>query len=78
MAIGFNLDDMEIAGLSNPQEIYELNKRIRNLKKQLETAREEAIKEFAEVLKKNEGRRGVPIAAIDRLVKEMTDGHEAE
>ncbi len=31
----------------------------------------EAIKEFSERLKRNEGRRGVPIATIDNLVKEM-------
>lgn len=35
--------------------------------------RAEAIKEFAERLKRNEGRRGVPIATIDRLAKEMTE-----
>ena len=40
----------------------------------------EAIKEFAERLKKYEGRRGVPIATIDNLVKEMVgdDGGSSE
>ena len=37
----------------------------------LKTAKAETIKEFAERLKKNEGRRGVPIGTIDNLVKEM-------
>ena len=36
----------------------------------------EAIKEFAERLKKNEGRRGVPIATIDNIVKEMVGDTE--
>ena len=31
----------------------------------------DAIKEFADRLKKLEGRRGVPVASIDNLVKEM-------
>jgi translation elongation factor EF-G len=39
----------------------------------VKTAKTEAIKEFAERLKENEGRRGVPIGTIERLVKEMTE-----
>jgi hypothetical protein len=39
-------------------------------------AKAEAIKEFAERLKENEGRRGVPIGTIERLVKEMTEVQE--
>ena len=31
------------------------------------------IKQFAEILKKNEGRSGVPIATIDNLVKKLTE-----
>ena len=38
--------------------------------------RAEAIKEFAERLKKYEGRRGVPVATIDNLVKEMVGDAE--
>ena len=36
----------------------------------------EAYKEFAERLKRNEGRRGVPIGTIDNLVKEMVGENE--
>ena len=45
----------------------EENRRLVKLKKA------DVIKEFAERLKENEGRRGVPIGTIDRLVKEMTE-----
>ena len=34
-------------------------------------AKAEAYKEFAERLKRNEGRRGVPIGTIDNLLKEL-------
>jgi vacuolar-type H+-ATPase subunit I/STV1 len=51
MAIGFHLDDWERESLSDSHDVYELNKQIRNLKKQLETVRSEAIREFAERLK---------------------------
>lgn len=37
----------------------------------IERQRVEAVKEFAERLKRNEGRRGVPIATIDNIAKEM-------
>lgn len=42
----------------------------------LNMAKSEAIKEFGERLKQNEGRRGVPIGTINNLVKEMTEVSE--
>ena len=41
------------------------------LQKYIVTAKVEAIKEFAERLKKNDGRRGVPIGTINLILKEM-------
>jgi glutamyl-tRNA reductase len=84
MSIGFHFDDMDIASLSDPTKIYELNKQIRNLKKQLETARAEAIKEFVERLKPKlrNNAHVSPFASnlndviIDNLVKEMTEGKD--
>ena len=43
---------------------------------EIEKAKSEAIKEFGERLKQNEGRRGVPIGTINNLVKEMTEVSE--
>ena len=81
MAIGFHLDDMEEAYFSDPQKMYELNQEIRNLKKQLKTARVEAVKEFAERLKAEAIAMfdedncidcyTVDIEDIDNLVKEI-------
>ncbi len=39
MSIGFYFDDTEEEGCSNPQEIYELYEKIRQLEKQLEDLR---------------------------------------
>ena len=81
MAIGFHLDDWERESLSDSHDVYELNKQIRNLKKQLETVRVEAIKEFAERVKngcgkvKTEGQSMLVCreSTFDSLVKEMTE-----
>ena len=81
MPIGFHLDDIERESFSNPQGIYELNQQIRNLKKQLETARAEAIREFAERLisKYSTWRMDSEISVdmfvcdVKRLAKELTE-----
>ena len=78
MAIGFHLDDWERETLSDSHDVYELNKQIRNLKKQLETVRAEAIKEFAERVKDKSSHivdvdYWALVYAIDDLVKEMTE-----
>lgn len=36
----------------------------------------DGVKEFADRLKKNEGRRGVPVGTIDNLLAEMVGGEE--
>lgn len=46
--IGFHLDDMDEALLSDYGKVYELNKQIRELKKQLEISKIEAINTFVE------------------------------
>ena len=69
MAIGFHLDDIEEAYFSDPQKMYELNKQLRDLKKQLKTARAEAIKEVVAQLE-------AEIESSDKYIREYDDSIE--